>query len=215
MDLASELITRRGLWAAQAGTMKEFAALARSSRNRILTTIDRLRDLRPARPSDSSASGPLDHDSDIPELIRRLAEQAEDLVVLTDAAQATAKPLSDNSDALARLSLQLWESLQAIRIVPVRGLFQRLARVAHDAARVEGRHVEVVMASEETGVDRAVQDKAFEPLLHVVRNAVCHGIEPPDERLRAGKPASGRVTLEAARAGNTLVLSVRDDGSTP
>jgi CheY-like chemotaxis protein len=68
------------------------------------------------------------------------------------------------------------------------------------------------MAGEETGVDRAMQDKAFEPLLHVVRNAVCHGIEPPEDRQRAGKPATGRVTLEAVRSGNTLVLSVRDDG---
>ena len=68
------------------------------------------------------------------------------------------------------------------------------------------------MVGEETGLDRAVQDKAFEPLLHVVRNAVGHGIEPPDERIAAGKPAVGRVTLEAAREGNTLVLSVQDDG---
>jgi CheY-like chemotaxis protein len=110
------------------------------------------------------------------------------------------------------LTLQLWESLQAIRIVPVRGLFQRLARVAYDAARVEGRAVDVVMVGEESGLDRAVQDKAFEPLLHVVRNAVGHGIEPPDERRRAGKSAVGRVTLAARRAGNTLVLSVEDDG---
>ena len=62
--------------------------------------------------------------------------------------------------------------MQSIRIVPIRGLFQRLARVAHDAARVEGRTVEVEMIGEETGLYRAVQDKAFEPLLHIVRNAV-------------------------------------------
>ena len=112
-------------------------------------------------------------------VILRLTEQVEDLAVLTEAAQAQALPLADDSDTLARLTLQLWETLQSIRIVPIRGLFQRLARVAHDAARVEGRQVEVVMVGEETGLDRAVQDKAFEPLLHVVRNAVGHGIEAP------------------------------------
>ena len=68
------------------------------------------------------------------------------------------------------------------------------------------------MKGEETGVDRAVQDKAFEPLLHVVRNAVGHGIESPSDRIRAGKPAAGCVTLEARREGNTLVIVVRDDG---
>ena len=108
--------------------------------------------------------------------------------------------------------MQLWDDLQAIRIVPIRGLLQRLIRVAHDAARVEGRQVDVAMVGEETGVDRAVQDKAFEPLLHVVRNAVGHGIEPPEERVRSGKPAAGRITLEAFREGNTLVIAVSDDG---
>ena len=68
------------------------------------------------------------------------------------------------------------------------------------------------MVGEETGLDRAVQDKAFEPLLHVVRNAVGHGIECPADRLAAGKSAAGRITLEARREGNTLVVSVQDDG---
>ncbi len=120
--------------------------------------------------------------------------------------------MADRGDTLVRVSLQVWDSLQSLRIVPIRGLFQRLARVLHDAAQVEGRQVEVVMKGEETGVDRAVQDKAFEPLLHVVRNAVAHGIESPADRVRVGKPAAGCVTLEARREGNTLVIVIRDDG---
>jgi chemotaxis protein histidine kinase CheA/CheY-like chemotaxis protein len=195
--------------------MKEFASMARTCRGRLMATVDRLRDLKLEQDAGRGKNGrrpSFDRGTDVPELIRRLVEQSDDLVVLAESAQALAKPLADNSDALARLTLQLWESLQAIRIVPVRGLFQRLMRVAHDAARVEGRQVEVTTIGEETGLDRAVQDKAFEPLLHVVRNAVCHGIEPPADRSRSGKPPAGRVTLEAARTGNTLVLSVRDDG---
>jgi chemotaxis protein histidine kinase CheA/CheY-like chemotaxis protein len=120
--------------------------------------------------------------------------------------------MADRGDTLARLSLQLWDAFQSLRIVPIRGLFQRLARVAHDAARVEGRQVAVVTSGEETGVDRAVQDRAFEPLLHVVRNAVGHGIECPADRALVGKPAAGCLRLEAAREGNTLVLVVQDDG---
>lgn len=216
MDLVSELIARRSLWAAQAETMKEFVTITRTSRNRLMSTIDRIRDLRPDRAHAPVVERPrgslLNRGADLAELTRRLAEQSEDLVVMTETAQAVSKPLSENCDALERLTLQLWESLQEIRIVPVRGLFQRLARVAHDAARVEGRQVEVAMVGEETGLDRAVQDRAFEPLLHVVRNAVGHGIEPPEERKRAGKSPMGRVTFEARRSGNTLVLSVTDDG---
>jgi chemotaxis protein histidine kinase CheA/CheY-like chemotaxis protein len=236
MDLASELIMRRGLWTAQSEKLKKFATMIRAGRNELMTRLDHLNDLgitRAARAGGAgingtgtgtgrvgrtNASGPahagagVDPSNDLLTVVLRLAEQAEDLVVLTEAAQAQALPLIDDSDSLARLTLQLWETLQSIRIVPVRGLFQRLARVAHDAARVEGREVEVAMIGEETGLDRAVQDKAFEPLLHIVRNAVGHGVEPPDERIREGKPASGRVSLEASREGNTLVLSVQDDG---
>ena len=123
-----------------------------------------------------------------PGQLRRLGELADDLAVLADDRPVRRPiPWPTTAGRLARLTIQLWEDLQAIRVVPIRGLFQRLIRVAQDAARVEGRQVEVVMIGEETGVDRAVQDKAFEPLLHVVRNAVGHGIEPPEERVRVGQ----------------------------
>jgi chemotaxis protein histidine kinase CheA/CheY-like chemotaxis protein len=222
MDLASELIMRRGLWTAQVEKLKTFATEIRAGRNELLVRLDRLNELgflrgphpsgRSMGPGSGRAGEAVGPSNDLATVVLRLVEQAEDLVVLTEAAQAHALPLTDDSDSLARLTLQLWETLQSIRIIPVRGLFQRLARVAHEAARVEGRAVEIVMIGEETGLDRAVQDKAFEPLLHVVRNAVGHGIEAPDDRVRAGKPTTGRVTLEAIREGNTLVLSVQDDG---
>jgi chemotaxis protein histidine kinase CheA/ActR/RegA family two-component response regulator len=205
MDLASELILRRGAWTAQAERLKQLTTQIRSCRNELRTRLDRLDELGITRVGAEATS-------DLVTVVLRLAEQVEDLVVLTESVQTQALPLADDSDMLARLTLQLWESLQSIRIVPVRGLFQRLVRVAHDAARVEGRSVEVEMIGEETGLDRAVQDKAFEPLLHIVRNAVGHGIESPADRASAGKPAAGRVTLEARRDGNTLVLSVQDDG---
>lgn len=212
MDLVSELITRRGLWMVQADSMKEFALQSRACRNRLLGSIDRFHDLGLSRENGPAGSVISDARADVPWLIRRLSEQAEDLAVLTDTAQAATIAMADHRDALDRLTLQLWEALQAIRITPVRGLFQRLARVAHDAARVEARKVEVVMVGEDSGLDRAVQDKAFEPMLHMVRNAVGHGIEPPADRVKAGKSPIGRVILTARREGNTLVLSVGDDG---
>ncbi len=211
MDLASELIGRRGLWAAQARSMKEFAATITNCRNRLSASVDRLRDLGPAGAASGLSTGK-DPAGDVAWEGRRLAELAEDLAVVAEAARTSAVPLADDADALSRLSLQLWETLQAIRVVPAGCLFQRLARVARDAARIEGRDVEVVTLGDETGIDRTVQDKAFEPLLHVVRNAVGHGIEPAEDRVKGGKPASGRVTLRARREGNTLVLSVQDDG---
>ena len=209
-DLASELIVQGRFWLSQAESMKTFAATVQDCRNRLLGSLDRVhvslwqKGRKPA--------APIDPEADFPAQLRRLEEQADDLAVLAASAHAAACPMADRGDTLVRLSLQVWDSFQSLRIVPIRGLFQRLARVLHDAARVEGRQVEVVMKGEETGVDRAVQDKAFEPLLHVMRNAVAHGIESPADRIKAGKPATGCVTLEARREGNTLVIVVRDDG---
>ena len=209
-DLASELIAQGRFWLSQAESIKTFATTAQNCRNRLLTSLDRVHVSLGQKGRTSAAR--IDPEADLPAQLRRLEEQADDLAVLAASAQAAACPMADRGDTLVRVSRQVWDSFQSLRIVPIRGLFQRLARVLHDAARVEGRQVELVMKGEQTGVDRAVQDKAFEPLLHVVRNAVAHGIESPADRLRVGKPAAGCVTLEARREGNTLVVVIRDDG---
>jgi chemotaxis protein histidine kinase CheA/CheY-like chemotaxis protein len=210
-DLASELVIQGRFWLSQSGSMKEFAETARACRHRLLGSLDRLHDSGLGREG-RGAGVPVDLRADVPAQLRRLAEQANDLAVLAESARTTAASMVARGDALVRVSLQLWDSFQSLRIVPIRGLFQRLVRVLHEAARVEGRQIEVAMVGEETGVDRSIQDRAFEPLLHMVRNAASHGIESPDERVRLGKPAAGRVTLEARREGNTLVIAVADDG---
>ncbi|QEH38261.1 Chemotaxis protein CheA [Aquisphaera giovannonii] len=213
MDVASELIARRRSWMSQAESLKAVAAMARGLRGRMHACLDRLHEAGLGREEGTpGAVGPRGSRVDVPGQLLKLGELDDDLAVMADTAMAAAAPLADHGDALGRLTMQLWDELQSIRIVPVRGLFQRLARVAIDAARVEGRRVDVVMAGEQMGLDRAVQDRAYEPLLHVVRNAVGHGVEPPDERARAGKPAAGRITLEARREGNSLAISVQDDG---
>ena len=210
-DLCSELLTQRKAWAAQAERMKQVADAARICGHRLRTSVDRLGEemLRTARDRATA------HDSgseDLPGLVRRMTEQAEDLVALAASAREAAIPAMEESEELSRLVLRLWETLQSVRVVPVCGLFRRLVRVARDAARVEGREIEVEQIGQETGADRVLLDRAFEPLLHVVRNAVGHGIESPEDRERAGKPATGRVILEARREGHTLAISVADDG---
>ena len=210
-DLAGELIVQGRFWLSQAESIRTFAATVRACRNRLLASMERLHEVGLGREGRTLPTH-VDPQADLPGQLCRLAEQADDMTVLAESTQAAAGFMADRGDTLVRLSHQLWDSFQSLRIVPIRGLFHRLARVIHEAARVEGRQVEVVMLGEETGVDRAIQDKAFEPLLHVVRNAVGHGIEPPADRARACKPTTGRVTLEARREGNTLVIAVEDDG---
>lgn len=219
MDLASELLSRRGAWMGRVETLKSFAASAVQCRYRLTADVERLRDLT----SDGRGRRSFGDDQDrlggtrrgggeYGDLIRRLAEQTEDLAVLAGSARSAAESLADDGDALARLSLQLWNAIQAIRLVPARSLFQRLARVAIEAARVEGRTIEIATLGDDLGVDRSLQDKAYEPLLHLTRNAVGHGIESASERLKAGKPAAGKVTFEVRNESNTVVFKIHDDG---
>lgn len=100
----------------------------------------------------------------------------------------------------------------SLRMVPIAGLFRRMIRVVHDAAKRTGKEVELVVKGEETEVDKTVIEAITDPLVHLLRNAVDHGIEPPQERRRLGKPEKGRVVLEARHEGGEVLITVKDDG---
>jgi two-component system chemotaxis sensor kinase CheA len=97
-------------------------------------------------------------------------------------------------------------------MVPVEQLFRRFPRVVRDVAKQCGKDVALELAGQNTDLDKGILDALAEPLMHLVRNAVDHGIEPADERLTAGKPARGTVYLNAYHQGTQVVIEVRDDG---
>jgi two-component system chemotaxis sensor kinase CheA len=97
-------------------------------------------------------------------------------------------------------------------MVPVEQLFRRFPRVARDVAKQCGKDVAMELAGEHTDLDKGILDGLAEPLTHIIRNSVDHGIEPADERLKAGKPARGTVYLNAYHQGTQVVIEVRDDG---
>jgi two-component system chemotaxis sensor kinase CheA len=99
-----------------------------------------------------------------------------------------------------------------LRMVPLRSTFKKMARAVHDTAYKLGKQVEFRIEGEDTEIDRIIAETLADPLLHMVRNAVDHGIESADDRLRAGKPAAGRVTLSAAQSGDIVVITLADDG---
>lgn len=217
MDLVAELLTRRGRWGAAASEIGSFGVGARHCRNRMTDLIDRLRSETTRLKNEGLRNrGGADEDESAPmfETMRRLWEQAEDVGVLAGNARAVALPLADDGDVMAKVTLQLWDALQAMRVEPMRKTLQKLARAAIAAARTPGeeKEISVELAGEETGADKTVQERVSSALMHVVRNAVGHGIESPEERERAGKPRDGRITLAAANAGNTLVVRISDDG---
>jgi two-component system chemotaxis sensor kinase CheA len=119
------------------------------------------------------------------------------------------------SDALAfqaRVLDELHKSVLKIRMVPVEQLFRRFPRVVRDVAKLCGKDVALEIAGENTDLDKSILDGLAEPLTHLVRNAVDHGIEPPEERIAAGKPARGTIYLNAFHQGTQVVVEVRDDG---
>ena len=119
------------------------------------------------------------------------------------------------ADALAfqsRVLHELQHSVMQIRMVPVEQLFRRFPRLVRDIAKNCGRDVQLEIIGENTDLDKSILDALAEPLAHLVRNAVDHGIEPPQEREDAGKPIRGTVKLNAYHQGNQVVIEVSDDG---
>ena len=112
----------------------------------------------------------------------------------------------------ARSLNDLQRSVMKIRMVPVDQLFRRFPRVVRDVARQSGKDIELVVKGADTDLDKRILDALAEPLTHLVRNAIGHGIEPAEERVRAGKRAQGKLRLNAYHQGNQVVIEVSDDG---
>jgi len=112
----------------------------------------------------------------------------------------------------ARVLNDLQRSVMKIRMVPVDQLFRRFPRMVRDVSRQCGREVELDVSGQDTDLDKGILDAIAEPLTHLVRNAVSHGIEPPEERRKLGKKPQGTVRLNAYHHGNQVVVEVTDDG---
>lgn len=113
---------------------------------------------------------------------------------------------------LDRVSDGIQQAVMDTRMIPIGPLFNRFKRVVRDITRANGKDIRLVIAGEKTKLDKRMIDELGDPLIHMVRNSADHGIEPPDVRLAAGKPAQGTITLDAFHRGNHVVIQVRDDG---
>jgi len=120
--------------------------------------------------------------------------------------------LADAMAFQARILDELHKCVLKIRMVPVEQLFRRFPRVVRDVAKQCGKDVALELSGQNTDLDKGILDALAEPLMHLVRNAVDHGIEPADERLPAGKAARGTIYLNAYHQGTQVVIEVRDDG---
>lgn len=121
--------------------------------------------------------------------------------------------LSECLDQLERNTRDLQEQTMGIRMLPIDFAFQRLPRIVHDLSRSLGKKVELSFSGETTELDKTVLEKIGDPLMHLVRNALDHGIEKPEVRIAAGKNEKGRISINAYHQGGNIIIEISDDGA--
>ena len=120
--------------------------------------------------------------------------------------------LERNARHLEKITRDLQELSMSTRMVPVQGVFQKMARLVRDLSRKSGKQIEFEMSGSETELDRNVVEEIADPLVHMVRNSVDHGVEAPADREAAGKSPAGKITLRAYHKGGNIVIEIADDG---
>ncbi|NKM27847.1 chemotaxis protein CheA [Rhizobium laguerreae] len=151
------------------------------------------------------------------ERLDELMDRVGELVIaqsrLSQLASASADiALRSVSEEIERLSGELRDTMMVLRMVPVATLFSRFRRLVHDLARETGKVIELVTEGESTEVDKTVIERLADPLVHLVRNSIDHGLETPADRLASGKSEAGTVTLSARQVGGEVIISIKDDG---
>ncbi len=113
---------------------------------------------------------------------------------------------------LSRITGEVQRTAMAMRMVPIRGLFRKMDRLVRDLCRKSGKQAELATAGEDTELDRTIVEQLADPLMHMVRNAIDHGVEPPERRAEAGKNPTARVELRAAHQAGYIIIEIADDG---
>jgi len=128
-------------------------------------------------------------------------------------AEEVAHQLTETTYSMARISDDLQATIMNVRMVPVQMVFAKFPRLIRDLSRKSEKKVELIMEGEDTELDKSVVELIGDPLVHLLRNAVDHGLEDPETRKKAGKSETGKVWLRASHKGNSVVIEVEDDGA--
>ncbi|MGD9479848.1 chemotaxis protein CheA [Shinella sp. G-2] len=151
------------------------------------------------------------------ERLDEMMDRVGELVIaqsrLTQLAGAAADlGLRSVSEEIERLSGELRDTMMVLRMMPVASLFSRFRRLVHDLSRETGKEIELITEGETTEVDKTVIDRLADPLVHLVRNSIDHGLERPEDRIAAGKDPKGKVILSAHQTGGEVIITIKDDG---
>ncbi|MFN4245962.1 MAG: chemotaxis protein CheA, partial [Brevinematia bacterium] len=147
----------------------------------------------------------VDNISDISESLMRINGKISDLKKRYD-------DLSMDIKLLNKISVEIQDRVSTLRMVPVKYLFSRLPVVVRELSLELGKDVDLVVKGEETNLDKSVVDELFDPVVHIIRNCIDHGIESREERVRKGKPPRGNIVIEAFNEGGNVIIRIKDDG---
>jgi two-component system chemotaxis sensor kinase CheA len=147
----------------------------------------------------------------------QLVSMAGELAILTDSLMGLreiegATRWASGLESLERVAHRLRDTTLELRMVPVEELFVRFPRVVRDLAERSGKQIELRILGEDTKLDRTIVERLAEPMIHLIRNSIDHGLERPEERLAAGKAGTGRITISAGHEGDRVAIRVSDDG---
>lgn len=180
--------------------------------------------IEPSRPKSSAAGEPVKTVSTVMKVDTRkfdsLVELVGELVIAQsqvsqhpDLVNLGSRQLARNLSQLSQIALELQKIAMSLRMVAIKGTFQKMIRLVRDLNAGTGKDVDLVILGEDTEMDRTMVEELADPLMHMIRNSVDHGIESPEKRFAAGKPAKGTVRLSAFHQGGSIVIEIADDGA--
>lgn len=138
--------------------------------------------------------------------------QIESNLAMEDENEDLVRNLGETAAHIGRVVTELQEHIMKVRLLPVEQVFNRFPRMVRDLSHKAGKEIEFVMEGQDTELDRSILEDIVDPLTHLLRNSVDHGIETPEDRVAAGKPRQARVVLAARQEENRIIIEVRDDG---
>lgn len=230
LNLVGELVIDRGRLEQRLRTLNQLAMQVLANKNRLTDAVRTFEDKHtfsfqpspapvegamPPEVTGISDFGSLEFDryDDFNILARRISEVTADISESMAQLSGSIHRAQDDMGSLQQLTLSMRDEIARARMVPIGTPFTRFRRAAREMARATGKEVNLVTSGEHTEIDTGVVERLVDPLVHLVRNAVYHGIEPAAVRVAQGKPSAGTIYLHAAHRGNSVLIEVEDDGA--
>lgn len=230
LNLVGELVIGRGRLEQRLHMLEQLSQQVLACKSRLVESVHSFEEKHTftlptlfSGPADASAQGlvglsdfgslEFDKYDDFNILARRISEVTADISESMTQLSGSIRHSHEDMSHLAQLTLGMRDEIARARMVPVGTPFTRFRRATREMARATGKEVNLVTSGEHTEVDTGVVERLVDPLIHLVRNAVYHGIEAAGVRVSKGKPAAGTIYLHAAHRGNAVLIEVEDDGA--